>query len=607
MYMKRLIAVVSLLGCVVVANAQTAGKFAWQDVGRRLKASQAISPLGANFAGEKVSLSNGALSFSAVDVSLPGNDQLPVAFSRSYVVKNRKDYYSEDMLADWSVDVPNISGIFSTDWSVSGTTPGNRCSSTNLPPIPAGGYSLREYWQGVTVDIPGEAGGDMLIANAGINKPSTGGPYPWVTGDGMTHIACLATIKNGSGEGFIATTADGTRYWFDWMAQYTEPALKGNQVNPGSGSPIYAQLARRRNVLLATRVQDRFGNSVDYTYTNSWNQPAKLTKILASDGRQITITYSGGYVSSVSDGSRSWSYGYQNTSGGRKTLVSVTLPDSSAWNIGFSQFTDAEIKYNESPGGEILRNCMSVEPPQNPASEPVGTITHPSGGLGTFTVNIQEHGRSWVPISCSHVTTSPSGAEPGTGNNTNDDLNNWAISDNSFTLKQKQITGPGLATAVWNYSYVAEISVVFRGGGNFEYPVCSSGAACALAPCTSEACAMSSKTIVTGPGGEWTRYSYGNSYLYNEGKLLKVESGTSATNILKQVVNTYDLSTVNQAYPAKFGESLRTSGDGFTSEYHRPLLRTETDQQGVRFKYQVDTFDSFARPTQVTKSSAPIP
>ena len=27
------------------------------------------------------------------------------------------------------------------------------------------------------------------------------------------------------GEGFMAITPDGTRYWFDWMAQYLEPLI----------------------------------------------------------------------------------------------------------------------------------------------------------------------------------------------------------------------------------------------------------------------------------------------------------------------------------------------------------------------------------------------
>src|SRR3546814_4455144 len=45
----------------------------------------------------------------------------------------------------------------------------------------------------------------------------------------------------------LAVTPDGTKYWFDWMAQYGEPKLG----EPGpSHSPIWT---RKKNVLYATK------------------------------------------------------------------------------------------------------------------------------------------------------------------------------------------------------------------------------------------------------------------------------------------------------------------------------------------------------------------
>ena len=609
--MKRIIAAAGLLAIAYGASAQT-GKYTWQDIGQRLKASQAISPLGPDISGDQVSLSNGALSFSATDLSLPGNGTLSVAFSRSYNVTNRKEYYGQEMLADWSVDLPNISGSFSTDWVVPGAAPGNRCTDTSLPPLPTGGYTYSDYWQGLTIDVSGGGGEEMLVAAAGISKPSTGGPYVWGAGNGTIHIACLTTIKNTTGQGFIATLPNGTRVWFDWMAQYSLPSLKGNSIDI-NGSPVVQLRSLKRNVLYATRVEDRFGNYVTYTYTNAWNAPGKLTSIQANDGRQITLGYSGSTIASISDGSRTWSYAYGNSPRSRKTLSSVTLPDSSTWSIVFSAFTDAEIKYNEAAFDEPLRSCTMIETPLNYDETRVGSITHPSGGTGTFTINIQEHGRSGVPVSCGHVTTFPSGAAPGTGNNTNDDLNLWAISDNSYTLIKKQVSGPGITAAEWNYTYVPGISFIRDHGATFKYPVCNwatYGVLCSNPHCLQESCAGSSRTTVSQPDGNWVRYSYGNTYRYNEGKLLKVETGASgSTTALKTVTNTYDLTlgSVAKPYPASYGSSQRTAFDGFSSQYHRPLETTDTDQDGMRFKSQVDTFDGLARPLQVTKSSAPFP
>lgn len=588
------------------ALAQTAGKFAWQTVEDRLKASQNVAALGPNFAGDAVSLSNGALSFSATDLSLPGNSGLEVAFSRSYAVRNRKDTATDEMLADWVVELPNISGVFTTDWVVPGTSPGNRCSDTSLPPLPGNGYIYSDYWQGLSISLPGGGGGDLLATRNGITQPTAGGPYPWVTESGTVLLSCLASIKNGTGQGFLAVLPDGTKVWYDWMAQYFETSMKGNQVNVSGGTPMYWIQQRRRNALYATRVEDRFGNYVTYTYSNAWNAPGKLTGIQGSDGRQITVNYSGSTISSITDGTRTWTYGYTTAPSGRQSLNSVALPDGSAWSIQFMPFTDAEIKYNEAAFGEPLRSCTFVETPVNYAQTFVGSITHPAGATGTFSVNIQEHGRSHVPVACGRVTTTPVGAPPGSGNNTNDDLNLFAISANSLTLVQKQVTGPGLDTATWNYAYTPNITFYRYPGTTFMYPVCDwANYDCSQPPCTSDSCATPSITVVTGPGGEWNRYYYGNTYLYNEGKLLREESGTSAENVLRRVAYTYDLSRTDQAYPAWHGASRKFDGDGFQGMFHRPLVKKTIDQQTTRFTYQVNTFDVFARPTNVLRFTGP--
>ena len=179
--MKRIVLAALLCSLSLAATAQTAGTFTWQTVGDRLKASQAVSPLGPNFSGEAVSLSNGGLSFSATDVSLPGNNSLEVALSRSYSVKSRKEYYADEMLADWSLELPSISGIFTTNWDAPGTSPGDRCTNTELPTRPGGGgYLYSDYWVGLSITLPGGGGGDLEVTrtNTTITKPATGGAIP---------------------------------------------------------------------------------------------------------------------------------------------------------------------------------------------------------------------------------------------------------------------------------------------------------------------------------------------------------------------------------------------------------------------------------------------
>jgi len=105
----------ALTTCVGVTARTYPGKYAWEEFDKRLKSSEKVTPLGPGFAGEAVSLSNGALSFSATDVSLPGNNSLRVEFARSYSVFSRKGYTDLGMMADWVVDVPSISGAFAPD------------------------------------------------------------------------------------------------------------------------------------------------------------------------------------------------------------------------------------------------------------------------------------------------------------------------------------------------------------------------------------------------------------------------------------------------------------------------------------------------------------
>jgi RHS repeat-associated protein len=572
------------------------GEFPWNDYDSRLQASQNVAALGSELLGDEINLQNGALSFTATDISIPGNSALRVELARSYAVKNVTSLGGEEMLADWSLSVPSISGSFAPDWISSGT-PGNRCSDGLAPPLPQHVYMMSDFWHGLTLTIPGTGGGELLVTRTEATKPADGASYRWVTSD-QVHVSCLPSVGNATGEGFLAVTPDGTKYWFNWMAQYIEPSLK--TIFPDLHTDRYAEhiTPRRRNVLYATRVEDRFGNWVTYSYSNTWNTPGKLTAIAASDGRQITLSYgSNGYLASASDGARTWQYAYGTTSQGRTTLTQVTRPDGSRWNIGFASFTDASIRYRTSyQSSEIHRTCTSLEDPLNYYDPPpVGTITHPSGATGSFTVVITEHGRSNVPLSCGNFT-SPN-------NDPNDDYNLFVISSHALSLVMKQLSGPGLSQSTWNYGYASDISIHMYPGTSWDFPVCTVGAQCYEPPCSSDACAGYSRTEVTGPSGEWSRYTFGNSFRYNEGKLLKVEKGSGPTAILETVVNTYDMDWSDKAYPARFGASLQANHDGFASEYHRPLTRTATTRDGVDFTRTITAFDDLAYPTAQARQS----
>lgn len=588
--MTALVCAGALLGGACLrANANDSARMPWEEYDKLIQSRETVPVQGPDLFGDRIDLGAGVLSFSATDINIPGNSALPVALPRAIWVNNRKGYMlagsgvqklaiNDGAFADWDLDLPRLSGVFVQNW------PDKRCSSTLAPPpVDAGKATIppEDYWQGYRADMPG--GGEMLVAGAATAKPAVGGPHPWMT-SGFTYFSCLPSIRNGSGEGFLAITAEGTKYWFDWLGQSFEPPLEAN------GKLI----SRRRNVLYATRVEDRFGNWVAYSYVNPWNGPGRLANITSSDGRQITLGHNvQGHISSATDGRQTWLYQYDYPAAQAGTLKAVILPDKSQWSIDFALLSRAAFRYHVTKAaGEAYRNCTN---PGDIADEtPVsGTISHPSGAIGEFTVAPVRFGRSNVPLACGNYST-PS-------NDPNDDVTYFPLAWDAFALTRKRVSGPGLASAEWTYRYHSEISSFRHPSGN-GLPVCLTQ--CARPSCVSDSCAGSTTVEVAGPEGQWTRHVFGNSYRYNEGKLLKVERGSASTGLARTETTSYELRHEGQPFPTPVGHSPQPRGNGFTSEYLRPQRLHTIEQDGATFNSEVIGFDALARPLVVKRWSS---
>ncbi|MDQ3205779.1 MAG: RHS repeat protein, partial [Pseudomonadota bacterium] len=578
------------------------GKDIWEEYGKRVTKSASVSAIGPDLFGDRVSMSNGALSFSVTDVSLPGNNALPVAFTRTFQVRNSADPYihNDFPLEDWEIDLPNISGTFAGEWiSGASATPYQRCSVTGpgaaAPPYITFDNTLfepKDYWQGHTLSLP-TGGGELLLLLSGQPRPTAGGPYFWITAD-QTRLSCLTAIKNwsGGGEGFLATAPDGTRYWFDWMGATMEDALRSKQGK---------LLARARVALYPSRVEDRFGNYVEYTYSNARNAPVRLIRIRANDGRQLDIAHNThGAVSSVTTGTRTWQYQYALANTVDHTLTTVIQPDSSRWGISFAGLLDAAVRYERDPVADgSWRSCTRqpfLEDPQIAPQIFHGSISHPSGATGEFTVGITEQGRTNVPALCDNVT-SPNNVKT-------DDVAIFPIYHHALSLTRKRISGPGMDPMEWNYAYSAMHSFYYPGNATAEFPVCTGDIDCSIPVCTSDDCAGASTTKVVDAKGDWIRHTYGTSYRYNEGKLLSVEVGTGEATVLRKTASTYDLSQVDKAYPARWGVSPRMNWEGFPSDFHRPQLTQTVHQDAATFSSTTSSFDQFARQLGATDSSS---
>ena len=554
------------------------------------KAPDALTVLGPNLFGDEVNLYNGALSFTQTDLSLPGNSTLAVSLSRKYVPGRQAEVAGQ--FGDWDLEVPRVSGAFASNpgW-VSQSGGSDRCSSFSFPPVvtrtgttgwvpgpfnpfspsqPAettagpraqslvpesaagamitAAFLATEYWQGTWLQVPGQASQEILRRSPANNlRPTGGASWPLVTRD-QWQIDCLPSIRNGSGEGFMALSPEGVRYRFDWMASRSQASLIKN------GLP----LGRMDAYLMATEVTDRFGNWVRYTYDPA--SPLLLTRIESSDGRVISVVNQGGRAVSASDGTRTIQYFYTGPQ-----LSTVHQPDGSQWRFNLSGMTPdinhvSEGATCESPGSFDQTNMS-------------GTMTHPSGAVGTFVTRLMAHGRTNVPRHCKfvpHSNTLTYGAV-------------WPRRVVSQTLVEKRIDGPGLTPLVWTYSF----------SGPHGWTTCTD-------------CSPVKAVTVGEPDGSSTRYLYGNRFRLDEGLLLQTHVGWNGANGLRSTYRRYR-SADGQVYPDQFGTSVMPHGDD-TPTRNRPLDRLQVVQQGSEFVWELapngQGLDPFARPRTATKSSS---
>jgi YD repeat-containing protein len=221
----------------------------------------------------------------------------------------------------------------------------------------------------------------------------------------------MASGTGTAGDAFLAIDPQGTKYQFNWSHAYrnariTKPFGMGPMqrmtevlVAPaGQGVPGYGAALQRDEVwIYPTRIEDRFGNWVTFT----WNAASdRLERIDAKDGRFLDLVYdANGRVITVTDGTRTWSYIYSSDA---RTLSQVALPDNTRWTYDL-----AGLRFLHAISDAEPSSCGA--PPSKPnQTSRSGTIRHPSGAVGTFTFKPTGHGRSYVLRDCRGVFTNGS-------------------------------------------------------------------------------------------------------------------------------------------------------------------------------------------------------
>lgn len=381
-----------------------------------VKAAQKIAPSDQHPFGERINLYDGTLSFEVTDISVPG---IGPVLQLGRTLKTLEASESSPFLnwqrpfGEWDLDIPRIETNTAdetndTGWYVaSDGSPGymNRCSRFGPPPVVTtdwGIFDADEYWYGYHLLIPGEGSQELLGHSSGAPHSPASGSFPVATKrDWM--ISCGVTASDG-GEGFVALAPDGTRYTFTQlvyrpMAEVELPLNTQPYAAPAVTFPTEETLSRRDAIMYVTKVEDRFGNTLNYNWSGN-----NLTSIVASDGRKVSLTYVSGTplvqtitVDTTDTPARSWRYNYSYNPEGVPTLTSVQLPDGSAWAY---QLGTLESGVLATRGG--VCDPGAAPPAQITTGGGSGSMTAPSGLSATFTVNATQRGRSYVPPLCVH-------------------------------------------------------------------------------------------------------------------------------------------------------------------------------------------------------------
>ena len=549
-----------------------------EEILNRLEVKHEITPESTDLLGDKIDLATGSVSFRHTDVSLPGTSGLPVEISRShkgglFSFRNTLEF------SDWQLDIPHIQTTLIVGSGFTGGWGRGKACTDKLVPDPVrfryDNWEAWEYYNGTTLYVPGQTSSKLQYSsNFSPVKVVDSTTHRYVTKDNW-RIRCLSGSETSSGaEGFEATSPQGVKYTFDrYRLVEGEPLSK------------YKYIPRFYAYMMATKVEDRFGNKVTYKY----NENNRLTAIIGEDvgeetKRQIDITYVGGEVQpyrirSVKANGRTWEYKYKADAYVTSTLDTVTRPDKTFWQFDLSDFARTKVK---TYGG----NCQ----PGHGSGEATGSITHPNGAKGSFTWDHVINGRT-------EVTRKKIGAS----------LNNLIPTCFATVgLKLKELTGPGLDKMIWRYDYSQNTGAVVTEVGQKLTGTLPTGVS-----------AVDNRAVtMTAPDGSKTKHYFNRRFDKSwDGMEVATEYfDTDGTTLLKRVFNSYETgarpghlylehenyqATNNRPYKTKVveqfyhGDTKSTYTQNFSgfNKYGQPTLVHGTNDVNNKHRYVKQTIN----------------
>ncbi|MDM4766036.1 RHS repeat-associated core domain-containing protein [Pelomonas sp. SE-A7] len=580
-----------------------------KEYGKFVATARTVSPM-SEF-GDSVNLRDGALSLRATDIELRGKGPV-IRITRSFQPGGMSEFFNEssgNAFGRWELEIPRIKTITADmpgatpsspyGWQVTGPNDAyknQRCSNFAAPGRvtffndAARSWNAADWWNGY--QLVDDSGGSQALMS---RTDSTVNPSYKLMTMGNWLVSCLSSTANGQpGEAFFAVAPDGTKYWFNYLVYAqadtlqkplwsVSPGLSSSTADVASGvgaPPVTPHLVgdldfldRRYAAMLVTRIEDRFGNWVSYSYSQG-----RVTSIDASDGRHVGFVFDGsGRISAVTAGTgnsaRTWAYSYAGTTQGTAALT-VSRPDGSSWWYQIPILTASSLNVQSDPTSSCTLSAYDYD------QFTEGSIVSPAGATMTLRFNRKRFARSFVHKQCWGGVP----GRPETG---------YALYPRewyAWALDKRTITGSGLSSMSWTYAYAPPVSS--------WYQDCS----------TPSSCASTVWTEVTNPQGHRHRSTFSNKFDETENKLLREEIYSDTGQLLRSIDHGY--ATVAAGAPNPFpwplwvGDDKQTRVNPLTRGRWTPSKQTVTTQDGVTFTRTVNAFDSYARPTSVTRASS---
>lgn len=591
---------------------------------KSLRPTADIQPLTNDLFGDQISLLDGGLSFQQIDISLSANHGLPVRLGRTLSIQDQAaDQQGRNTATHagnaplgvmWDLDVPYLKmvGDARVGW-IGGDYSNLRCSRGEVLPYVTGIalwsnviYEAWDYHSGITANIPGYGTEPLLNPPASFanTMPADGNTYYKVT-PSHWRARCVPLAAGGSGEGFAIVLPDGATYRFDWLVSRPTANLLDVSCHTSDGQGVFAsrqahaywgggtaatqcatQVVVPRSVyyLFATEATDRFGNYVRYNYDPA--NPHRLLSIQSSDGNSVSMTYtSSGQIDTATANGRVWRYVYE-PSGSLKRLREVILPDQSKWVFEYGS-DYKELHYSKADA--MWAKCqLNIDEKSSFAQPRIWSwlrIYHPSGAKGEFKVRPLIHGTKQTqdePRRCELIVH---GHFYG--------FNNYPRLDGppsaylTSSLFEKTISGPGLTSQTWTYTY----------NPGWVPPFIA-------------------ETTVQGSDGKVQRYRFGTDKSTNYGQLLQETHGDQGST-LRTVNYTYASTVQGQNYPGIPGGEMSSRTYGWAGAFmnsNRPLVQKEIIQDGRKFVWKINQgclqstaycYDAYLRPLSITTKSEP--